>query len=529
MSLNRRAFLQQLGFGVAQAGLLAYLPSRAFAGEPNAPHLVRSLPEAQGVASSGILDFLDAVELADLNLHSLMVLRHGKVIAEGWWAPYAPDLKHTLYSLSKSFTSTAIGMAVQEGRLKVSDKVISFFPKDVPAKVSKNLSELTVKHLLTMSTGHAKDPTGAVRAPQNTNWVKAFFNEPLDLKPGSQFVYNSAATYMLSAIIQKLTGQTLLTYLEKRLFEPLDIKGADWETDPAGVCTGGWGLRLKTEDIAKFGQLYLQKGMWNGKRLIAESWINDATSFEIQSVGGSRKKEENDWLQGYGYQFWRCRHDGYRGDGAMGQYCVVIPNQYLVIAVTSETSNMQAIMDNMWDHILPAIKGNELPDDKSNQAKLRQRLGNLALKIPVAENYSSLIPDINGKSFKIDTNEMNISQVTFSFSPDACKVTLENDKGKHDILCGLGKWKDGFTDMSIAPVKLVPTPVPGETKTRVAASATWLERNTLELTLRYIETAHYEKVRYTFSGTGVKIEFKKSTSILSGTPDGRPALSGTIA
>jgi CubicO group peptidase (beta-lactamase class C family) len=161
---------------------------------------------------------------------------------------------------------------------------------------------------------------------------------------------------MLSAIVQKLSGQPVLAYLKPRLFDPLGIEGSDWEVDPNGINTGGWGLRIRTEDIAKFGQLYLQKGVWNGKRLISEAWIADATRSQVQSAGGKRKAEENDWLQGYGYQFWRCRHDTYRGDGAYGQYCIVLPNQEAVVAITSETSDMQAILDAVWNHILPALR-----------------------------------------------------------------------------------------------------------------------------------------------------------------------------
>jgi len=172
--------------------------------------LPRSLPANQGVASGGLLDFVSAIEKANLNVHSLMVLRHGQVVAEGWWAPYAPQFKHTLYSLSKSFTSTAVGMAVAEGKLTVDDKVISFFKADLPATISDNLAAMRVKDLLTMTTGHDKEPTPSMRADGNKNWIRAFLADPVDHKPGTHFVYNSGATYMLSAIVQKLSGQPVL-------------------------------------------------------------------------------------------------------------------------------------------------------------------------------------------------------------------------------------------------------------------------------------------------------------------------------
>ncbi len=528
MNLTRRTFLQTLGFSIAQAGVFSYFPSIALPAVSDGRFPV-STPEKQGLSSSGILRFIKAVEADDLNLHSVMILRHGHVVAEGWWAPYAPELKHTLYSLSKSFTSTAIGMAVEEGRLKVSDKVLSFFPESRPAKVNKNLSEMTVKHLLTMSTGHATDPTNAVRINGGDNWVKAFLNTPPELKPGSRFVYNSAATYMLSAILQKLTGQTLLNYLEQWLFKPLGIEGADWETDPAGICTGGWGLRLKTEDIAKFGQLYLQKGMWNGKKLLSETWINDATGFEIQSVGGSRPKETNDWLQGYGYQFWRCRHNAYRGDGAFGQYCIVVPEKDMVVAITSETSNMQGIMDHVWEHILGNAAADHLPPDTAGVKELQQKLKNLALRIPVAEKTSPVIQKINGKVFRMDDNALGISEIAFSIGGNVLKATLTNKEGKHDLQCGNGYWENSYSDLSILPLKLAPTPVPGETRTRLSGSATWLASDTLEMTLRYTETAHYEKIRFTFSENAVHVTFRKSIAIINGTPDDRPELTGKMS
>jgi CubicO group peptidase (beta-lactamase class C family) len=242
--------------------------------------LPRSVPEAEGVSSEGIISFLGAVDKSNLGLHSFMFLRHGKVIAEGWWNPYRRDLKHTMYSLSKSFTSTAIGLAVSENRLTVNDKVISFFPGYPPDTISQYLGELTVQNLLTMSVGQTPDPTGTI-VTRDSNWIRSFLALPILNKPGSVFLYNSLATYMLSAIVQKVTGQKVIDYLTPRLFNPLGIDGMDWETDPMGINTGGWGLRIKAEDMAKFGQLYLQKGKWNGKQLLPESWVEEATSIKI--------------------------------------------------------------------------------------------------------------------------------------------------------------------------------------------------------------------------------------------------------
>jgi len=284
---------------------------RALAGQYQLP---RSTPEEQGVASSGILSFISAAE--SLELHGLMLLRHGHVLAEGWWSPYGPDLRHMLFSLSKSFTSTAIGLATAEGRLSVDDPVCSFFPDALPEEVSENLAAMRVRHLLTMSTGHAEEPRLMER--NDGDWVKGFLHAPVAHVPGTLFLYNSPASYMLSAIIQRVTGQRLLDYLHPRLLEPLGIAEATWETCPKGINTGGWGLSIKTEEIARFGQLYLQQGVWNGRRLLPQGWVEEATARQVSCDEGRR----GDWAEGYGYQFWRSRH-GYRGDGALGQYCVV--------------------------------------------------------------------------------------------------------------------------------------------------------------------------------------------------------------
>ncbi|MDO9579388.1 MAG: serine hydrolase, partial [Bacteroidales bacterium] len=250
---------------------------------PTTVSLPRSVPEAEGVSSQGILDFLDAAAKSRHEFHSFMFLRHGKVIAEGWWNPYAPELKHTMYSLSKSFTSTAIGLAVNEKRLTINDKVISFFPKELPDSVSPFLSEMTVRNLLTMSAGQVPDPTFTITA-NDSNWVKSFLALPVVNEPDTKFLYNSMASYMLSAIVQKVTGQKEIDYLTPRLFQPLGILGIDWEVDPKNINTGGWGLRIKTEDMAKFGQLYLQKGKWNNKQLLPSTWVEEATTTKIQQA-----------------------------------------------------------------------------------------------------------------------------------------------------------------------------------------------------------------------------------------------------
>ena len=195
-------------------------------------------------------------------MNSFMLLRHGHVVAEGWWAPYDAEAPHSLYSLSKSFTSTAVGLAIAEGKLSLDDEVLKFFPDDAPAEPSNNLKAMRVSDLLRMSTGQQTEPPRTADQP----WTKTFLAQPVPFKPGTHFLYNTSATYMLSAIVQKATGMTVLDYLKPRLFEPLGIEHPTWETSPQGISAGGYGLSIRTEDIARFGQLYLQKGKWQGKQ-----------------------------------------------------------------------------------------------------------------------------------------------------------------------------------------------------------------------------------------------------------------------
>jgi len=206
--------------------------------EQIATSLPRSVPELEGVSSQGIIDFLNAAAVSRHEFHSIMFLRHGKVIAEGWWNPYKPELKHTLYSTSKSFTATAVGFAVSEKRLSVNDKVISFFQNALPDSVSPFLAGLKVKDLLSMSAGMEPDPTFNI-VVNDSNWVKAFLSVPIIHQPGTKFLYNTLATYMLSAIVQKVTGEKVIDFLKPRLFDPLAIEGMDWEVDPHGINCGG--------------------------------------------------------------------------------------------------------------------------------------------------------------------------------------------------------------------------------------------------------------------------------------------------
>jgi CubicO group peptidase (beta-lactamase class C family) len=350
------------------AMLLVFRHPAQSAGVP----LPRSTPEAQGISSKAILGFVEAADKIN-TLHSFMILRHGRVIAEGWWKPEAADKPHVLASLSKSFNATAVGLAIQDGKLSLDDPVLKFFPAEAPADPSDNLKAMKVRDLLTMSCGHDTEPKAVGGAPT----VKQFLAHPVPHKPGTHFQYNTLGSYTLSAIITKVTGQTTLEYLKPRLFEPLGIENPQWDSSPEGNSLGGYGLKLCTEDIAKFGQLYLQEGRWNGRQLIPHVWVEQATARQVPNEEESHAKIGIDWQQGYCFQFWRCTHNAFRGDGAGGQLCVVIPDQDMVVAITAQTGDFQREMNAIWDHLLPACGAEILPEDAASQEKRKQAIANL--------------------------------------------------------------------------------------------------------------------------------------------------------
>ena len=516
MSPNRRSFLKHASL----ASFSLCIP-KIHAGVAASVRLARGRPEAEGVSPQAILDFLDAVEREKFELHSFMMLRHGKVIAEGWWEPYGPDLVHTMYSMSKSFTSTAVGFAVAEGKLSVEDKVISFFPDDLPAKVSDNLTAMRVKDLLTMATGNEKEPTQV--CVKEENWVRTFLAQSIAHPPGTQFMYNSAATYMCSAIVQKVTGQTILDYLPPRLFEPLGISGMRWESCPRGINTGGWGLSIQSEGLAKFGQLLLQKGQWNGKQILPAAWIEEATRFHIQQPGEDKKdrpKALNDWLQGYGYQFWRCQGTAFRGDGAFGQFTIVLPDQDAVIVMTSENKNMQGQLDLVWKHLLPAF-GETPPRPKFEGTgftlaypgdpilELQQRLKDLKLSPPSGAKTSPLAKN---RRYKLAGNDLGLAEVGFEFAGGTCRFVAD----AHRITCGLESWHRGEAAFPGTPPRLISG---GRPKTilpsKIAASATWTDDTTLVMTWRYFETPHRDTLTFTFDGESVTITFLNSITAMN--------------
>jgi hypothetical protein len=379
-----------------------------------------------------------------------------------------------MYSLSKSFTSTAVGLAINEGKLSLDDEVLKFFPDAAPAAPSDNLKAMRVRDLLTMSTGqHAEDVTNGFSFDSTNPLVKLFLSLPVAHKPGTHFWYNTPATFMESAIVQKVTGQTVFDYLKPRLFEPLGIENPTWEMKQQ-YTFGGSGLHIRTEDIARFGQMLLQKGAWQGKRLVPAAWIETATA--RQTSNGSNPA--SDWEQGYGFNFWHCRHGLFRGDGAFGQFCIVMPEQDAVVAITSGTRDMQGVMNLVWDKILPALQAKPLDADETSDKKLTETLAGLTLHPQFGSAAPGGAVKWAGKIFGFPTNDQKLETVALEFSEAGGPVTLVTccNGVEQRIACGNGGWTKGR--MAYANFEKQP----------VAASGAWTADGTYTVKLSFYET-----------------------------------------
>ena len=452
--------------------------------------LPRSTPEAQGISSTGMLEVIDALESRVTEMHSIVVVRNGYVIAEGWWAPFARNEPHQMFSLSKSFTSTAVGLAVAEGKLSTDDPVTKFFPDELPAEPSANLRAMRVRDLLTMSSGHHDADIQAFPYNDEGGATKKFLSLPVSHKPGTYWIYNSPATFMLSAIVTKVTGQSVHEYLRPRIYEPLGIEDATWEANNQGFSIGASGMFLRTEDIAKFGQLYLQKGKWNGKQVVPESWVAAASA--RQASNGS--SPTSDWEQGYGYQFWRCRHGFYRGDGAHGQFCILLEKHNTVVAITSGTADMGSVMNTLWDKLLPVLDAAKpLAEDAAAHAKLKERLAGLALKPQAAG--SVVAKAVGAKRYVFPENRARIEEISVG-SIDAAGVaqlTLKIGGATQTLAASPGKWAKG--EFASGPWKGV-----------TATSGAWTAADTYTARVVRYHTPFATTLRLKFAGEELQVE-----------------------
>jgi CubicO group peptidase (beta-lactamase class C family) len=459
--------------------------------------LPRSTPADHGVDPAAILSFLDALdERPDIELHSLMLVRHGQVVAEGWWAPYTADRPQLLYSLSKSFTSTAAAFAQAEGLLDLDDTVLSHFPEFAADITDPRSRSMKIRHAASMASGHTRETLPEALAGDPEEPVRGFLLTPPDQDPGTVFAYNQPCTFTLGSIVQRNAGMPLTSYLRPRLFDPLGIGHVGWHTFPPGREQGFSGLFARTEDIAKLGLLYLQQGQWEGVQLIGKEWVAEATSAHVSNA----QNTEPDWQQGYGFQFWMSRH-GYRGDGAFGQLCVILPEQDAVIVTTAYTFEMQIMLDALWAHLLPGLAGAPAGTGAA-QDKLSARLAGLSLPAgdggPAPGDWGPWTrgPFAVAASRKADarvkppapSTKTFVTSIEVAQRADGWQITLIEPGNALTVPVGAGPWT--VSEPADRNGDIIP----------VAASGGWLDDQTLRVEVIFLETPHRMNVTCSLPG-----------------------------
>ncbi|RSO09593.1 serine hydrolase [Streptomyces sp. WAC 05379] len=335
------------------------------------------------MSSRSITALLDRLEARSIECHSLMVVRHGHVVAEGWWAPYSAERPHLLYSLTKSFTSVAVGLAIADGLLSLDDRVVDVLPDHVPGDISEQGRRLTVHHLLSMTAGHRADSLAEAWQREPGDLVKGFLRVPFPDAEGTRHAYDNPTTFILARMVERVTGRGLPELLDERLFKPMGVDHAEWDRVASGAAFGFHGLHLTTEAVAAFGELLLRGGLWGDRRLVPREWVELATRRHIDTLQIEDWSENPDALCGYGYQFWMSRH-GYRGAGAFGQLCVVVPSYDLVVAVTGAVTQEEAVLDPLWECLLPGMedagstRDDEILADRLRRLSLTPVLGSAA-------------------------------------------------------------------------------------------------------------------------------------------------------
>lgn len=475
---------------LARAGALPPGVAPAVLSDGYRDGLTRSAPEIEGVSSDAILAFLNDVDAAGLELHSFMLMRHEKVVAEGWWWPYQPGRVHITHSVTKSVTATAVGLAIDEGRFGLDDKVVSFFPEYVPANANENMRAMTVRNLLTMQCGHDKETSGSAWRPIDTPWAAEFFKIPVPHQPGGHFQYTSAASFMLSAIISKTTGGSMADYLTPRFMEPLGIDRWRWDTSPGGISPGGNGLSWNTSASLKLGAVHASGGMWNGNRILSEQWVRAATS----------EQAPGDADGAYGYQWWMGPGRAYLALGLFSQFAIVFPEHNAVLAIFAAIKGSKQIKPIIWKHFPAAFGTPSKPD--ASAAELKTRTASLRLLPPLAATTSPVAARVGGHRFAVAPNDQGVEWLSFDFADGACTYRMRDANGEHVVTAGLSDYLEQDTSMTGNRLHHEYRP-PSQ---RVVAGARWTAPDTLEMVWQFVDTAFRDTLICKFTGHGVTVD-----------------------
>lgn len=468
-------------------------------------NLEHTTPEAVGVDSSVITAFINEINEKGLGLQSFTVVRHDKVCAQGFFKPYSADIPHVLYSMSKSVTSTAIGFAVNEGLIDLNDRVVRFFPEYAMSKRPFNRM-LTVRMLLTM---HSDKLITVLEEKGQTDWINNFLGATFLAPPNTKFNYISENTFMLSAIISKVTGMSVLDYLYPRMFEPLGIEKPFWESDGKGNSAGGWGLYMKSEDLAKFFLPYIHEGKWiDGTQLIPKLWVQEATRKQVNSV----RDGFIDNMEGYGYQFWRNPiANSYRADGLFGQRCFMFPDYDALVVLNCGEAEDYNIMKVFWKYFPQCFGYEALPENKAAYNGMLETIDNCHVEdLPATPRNTAMEQMVSGRLIKCRTSEF-VSVVTISITQmlynkpgkiNEMKLTFDDEK-----LSFYWKEKDyeNTIEVGLDGEYRVSEITLGDLHYHTYSKAAWQEDGTLKLWIRPIETAHVRKFTFRFDMNSVKI------------------------
>lgn len=444
---------------------------------------------ANDVNCGAIYDFINNCKLSGTDIHTLEIYKKDELKVRLALPPYSCENKLQLYSLSKSFSSTAIGLLVTDGALSVDDKLVDIFPDRTPENVSERMKKLCVKHILSMNTGHAECPLSRIK--NSDDIVRAFMSEEQAFEPGTHFMYNNAATYMLSEIVTRLTGMTMLDFLSVRLFAPLGIENMRWDTFKSGKNQGAVGLHASADDLSKLGRLYLNNGMWYGKRILSEDWVKTASApHSDNSANGTA-----DWTAGYGFQFWVNAREGYRGDGAFGQLCVILPEKEVVAVIQCLSADMQSEMNHLYTLIDSLhTKG----DASSNELKDKINILNLPEKTQVFDK------NIFGNIYRCNENPCDISLL--SFDRDSCgNLILNFSDGEKNQQLAFGCEKYLESDICIRRFKPALEELARTDRKENVRLAAYYTYNGDKLTIhvRYLNNPHTDCFEFSFTDTGL--------------------------
>ena len=453
-------------------GLMASLSANAQINE-----LPRSIPEEQGVPSKALVALFDSLHALPLtDMHAVVVMRHGKVIGEMYPKPYAPEYRHTMYSCSKTFVGIAVGLAIEDNRLRLDDRIAAIFPELLPDSVSKDLADMTVRHLLTMASGVKPDWNMRSRGKE---WIRTFLSKPVK-EPGTQYAYDSMVSYMLAAVVQKVTGKKLTEYLQERVFTPMNVTEWAWEESPEGVNTGGWGVHIQPESLAKFGQLILNEGRWEGKQLVPTEWIREMC-----------KKHRETGREVYGYHIWHCGgHDGaVRADGALGQYVISVLDKDMVVVMTEATlGNGRDQRRLIWDVLLPHIQDEPLPANKKDYQKLLKKQEGYKLAEVKGKASSAFASNWENKTIELGKNTFGWKSLKLNFGKKEVTMTVTETNGKsYELPFGYQQWMtttfDSYPPYSITPIdrfKGLEGPY------YASGSYAWISKEELQLKAHYV-------------------------------------------